>query len=126
MLLEALEVIRYSNPFPYTTGLTCDHVCEDRCTRMNYDETLQIREIKRFLAFQEEKVEQPKAKADRKEKIAIIGGGPSGLSCAYYMRLEGFQVEIFEAKDILDAHQNELRLLPIGAKNKYIYSCCND
>ncbi len=97
----ALEVIRYSNPFPYTTGLTCDHVCEDRCTRMNYDETLQIREIKRFLAFQEESVQRPVAKADRKEKIAIIGGGPSGLSCAYYMRMEGFQVEIFEAKDIL-------------------------
>lgn len=98
---KGLEVIRYSNPFPYTTGLTCDHVCEDRCTRMNYDQTLQIRDIKRFLAFQEEKTAKVTPKKDRKERVAIIGGGPGGLSCAYYLRLEGFQVEVFEAKDIV-------------------------
>ncbi len=99
---KALDVIRYSNPFPYTTGLACDHVCEDKCTRINYDESLKIRDIKRFLAFNGERKQAPQLPAkELSTRVAIIGGGPSGLSGAYYLRLAGIQVEIFEAKDIL-------------------------
>lgn len=94
---EALDVIYQSNPFPNTTGLACDHICEEKCTRMNYDEPLKIRDIKRFIAMKDKSslTFKPKRKLDI--KIAVIGGGPSGLSCAFFLALEGFKVEIFEA-----------------------------
>lgn len=98
---KALEVIRYTNPLPNTTGMACDHICEDKCTRMNYDDTLLIRDIKRFNALLEnEKVHlEPKRRLD--DKVAIIGGGPAGLSAAFYLAYEGAQVEIFEAHELL-------------------------
>lgn len=95
---EALDVIYQNNPFPNTTGLACDHICEEKCTRMNYDEPLKIRDIKRFVAMKDKSPLALKPKRKLAKKIAIIGGGPSGLSCAFFLALEGFKVEIFEAK----------------------------
>jgi putative selenate reductase len=92
---KAYKVILRTNPFPSMTGLVCDHLCQDKCTRVNYDDPLQIREVKRFIS------EQEGPKPDKTEKngirVAIIGAGPAGLSCAYYLSLAGFSTDIFEA-----------------------------
>lgn len=92
---KAYEVILKTNPFPSITGMVCDHLCQNKCTRVNYDNSLLIREVKRFISEQEE----VKLRASNKNniKVAIIGAGPSGLSCAYYLALAGFSVEVFEA-----------------------------
>lgn len=99
--LEALEVIRQTNPFPNSTGVACDHVCEDKCSRLNYDDTLKIRDIKRYAAMKEKKITALAPKRQLDKKVAIIGGGPSGLSAAFYLAFEGFKVEVFEAKNIV-------------------------
>jgi len=88
---EALEIIREDNPFPNSTGMACDHICEDKCTRLNYDDTLKIRDIKRFIASEETKVKVIKPKRALDKKIAIIGGGPSGLSAAFYLALDSLE-----------------------------------
>ncbi|MBF0361848.1 MAG: FAD-dependent oxidoreductase [Oligoflexia bacterium] len=101
---KALEVIRLSNPFANSTGMACDHTCETKCTRINYDSPLKIREIKRYLAMKEKTIElkiKPKKTKESDKSVAIIGGGPSGLSAAYYLRLAGLQVQIFEKKENL-------------------------
>jgi putative selenate reductase len=98
---KAATVIMQTNPFPQTTGMICDHLCQLKCTRINYEHPVLIREIKRFVA------EQTKV-ADSKQpdqgypkiakKVAVIGAGPSGLSCAAFLARAGFRVEIFEIK----------------------------
>ena len=93
---KAYEVILRTNPFPSITGMVCDHLCQNKCTRINYDNSLQIREVKRFISEQEEVKLKPAAKNGI--KVAIIGAGPSGLSSAYYLALAGFSVDVFEAK----------------------------
>jgi putative selenate reductase len=93
---KAYEVILRTNPFPSITGMVCDHLCQNKCTRINYDNSLQIREVKRFISEQDEVKLKPAAKNGI--KVAIIGAGPSGLSAAYYLALAGFFVDIFEAK----------------------------
>ncbi|MCK5882612.1 MAG: FAD-dependent oxidoreductase [Bacteriovoracaceae bacterium] len=98
---EALEVIRQTNPFPNSTGVACDHACEDKCSRLNYDDTVQIRDIKRYAAMKEQEVETILPKRSLEKKVAIIGGGPAGLSAAFYLAYEGFKVEVFEAKNLL-------------------------
>jgi putative selenate reductase len=97
---KALEVIRYSNPFPNSTGLACDHTCQERCTRLNYDEPLRIREIKRYLALKEKRLAKLSPANPLSKKVAIVGGGPSGLSAAFYLRQLGFSVEIFEEREM--------------------------
>lgn len=95
---KAFEVIMRNNPLPHVLGMVCDHQCQHKCTRSNYDSSLLIREVKRFIAAKNEnRPELTVAKANGK-KVAIIGAGPSGLSCAYFLALEGFAVEIFETK----------------------------
>jgi putative selenate reductase len=93
---KAYEVILRTNPFPSITGMVCDHLCQNKCTRINYDESLLIREVKRFISEQKEVKLTPQSKNG--VNVAIIGAGPSGLSCAYYLALAGFSVEVFESK----------------------------
>jgi putative selenate reductase len=95
---QAFRVIMQSNPFPNVQGMVCDHLCQEKCTRLNYDTPLLIREVKRFIA---QKFDRPfglKPAPDNDVKVAIIGAGPSGLACAHFLRLAGFDVEIYEEK----------------------------
>jgi putative selenate reductase len=97
---KALDVILETNPFPNMQGMVCDHLCQYKCTRMNYDSPLLIREIKRFVAQQQDWIPPRNPAAPNGLKVAIIGAGPSGLACAYFLALDGFAVDIYEAKDI--------------------------
>ena len=97
---KAFGVIMNKNPFPNTTGMICDHLCQTKCTRINYDKPVLIREIKRFIAEnhdKEEKISIPDI--DRKIRVSIVGAGPSGLSCAYFLRKAGIHLEIYETKE---------------------------
>ncbi len=101
---EALELIKEENPLPAICGRVCHHPCESRCMRGKFDEPVAIDSIKRFLADQDLKAETrfvPKIKEKRDGKIAIIGSGPAGLSCAYYLAIEGYQVTVFEKLPVL-------------------------
>lgn len=93
---SAYKTILETNPFPAITGMICDHLCQGKCTRVNYDSSLLIREVKRFVSEQDEVKRQMFGKSNG-IKVAVIGAGPSGLSCAYYLALAGFTVEVFEA-----------------------------
>jgi putative selenate reductase len=93
---RALEVILRTNPFPSVTGMICDHLCQGKCTRLNYDDPLQIREVKRFISCQPDISLNPAA--DNGLRTAVVGAGPAGLSCAFYLRMAGFAVDVFEAK----------------------------
>ena len=99
MFKEALAVILETNPFPNVQGMVCDHPCTQKCTRINYDAPLQIREIKRFIAQNSPGIPEAKPLENNHLKVAVIGGGPSGFSAAYFLKMNGFNVDIFEAKD---------------------------
>ncbi|MGM0498435.1 MAG: FAD-dependent oxidoreductase, partial [Bacteroidota bacterium] len=96
---KAFEVIMHDNPFPSVSGMICDHECQTRCTRVLYDDPLLIREIKRFIAENTDPAETVRTSDGSQGKVSIIGAGPSGLSCAYYLALAGFDVEVFESKE---------------------------
>jgi putative selenate reductase len=96
---KAFDVIMAKNPFPNVLGVACDHLCQTKCTRINYEQALKIKEVKRFVA-EKGFVADISLAASNGRKVAIIGAGPSGLSCAYFMRMGGFGVEIFETKAI--------------------------
>ena len=97
---KAFGVIMKTNPFPNTTGMICDHLCQTKCTRINYDSPVLIREIKRFVAEEAVKnhYEISKNIAGKGKRVAIVGAGPSGLSCAYFLTLAGIDVNIYEAR----------------------------
>ncbi len=95
---KALKTILETNPFPISTGMICDHSCQDTCTRINYDSALRIRDIKRFIAENSGQLKILHTGNDNDKKISIIGAGPSGLSCAYYLQLAGCHVDIYESK----------------------------
>jgi putative selenate reductase len=97
---EAFETIFKTNPFPNTTGMICDHLCQTKCSRINYDDPLLIREIKRTIAENFNKNFLPFKQINKGHKVAVIGAGPSGLSCAFYLNLAGFQVDVFESKSV--------------------------
>jgi putative selenate reductase len=97
---KAYKVIVETNPFANATGMICDHTCQTKCTRINYDNSLLIRDIKRFNAERQRSVtdkpvSNPLANG---KKVSIIGAGPAGLSCAYFLRKAGFEVDLYETK----------------------------
>lgn len=96
---EALELIKKENPFPAVCGRICPHGCESACTRGDIDEPIAIDEIKKFIADQDlnEKTRyMPKKRNNYGKPIAVIGSGPAGLSCAYYLAIDGYKVTVFE------------------------------
>ena len=104
--LEALELIKHENPFPAVCGRICNRRCEDACTRGSVDDPIAIDDIKKFIADKELEADARFIPAmlnqtgkPYPEKIAIIGGGPSGLSCAYYLAIKGYPVTVFEKND---------------------------
>jgi homotetrameric NADPH-dependent glutamate synthase len=100
---EALQLIREKNPLPSICGRVCTHPCESECSRGEVDEPIAIKAIKRFLADYELKdggIEVEPAPRTREEKVAIIGSGPAGLTCAYDLVKLGYEVAIFESLPI--------------------------
>ena len=134
--LEAWEKIAQENPLPRVCGRVCFHPCEGGCNRKEFDEATSINALERFVgdhAFQSGKRFAP-AKEKKKEKIAIIGSGPAGLSCAYHLASLGYGVTLFEAqpklggvlrygipayrlpKDVLDQEINNILALGVEAR----------
>lgn len=100
---DAYRLIKQRNPFPSICGRICTHPCQSACNRNALDEAVGIRDIKRFVADKAFENGLPKVEKKLKnngKKIAIIGAGPSGLTCAYYMQLSGYNVEVFEAESV--------------------------
>lgn len=101
---EALELIKYENPFPAVCGRICPRNCETACTRGDIDDPVAIDDIKKFIAEQDLNLENryiPKIKHNYGKQIAIVGAGPSGLSCAYYLAVDGYKVTVFEKQEVL-------------------------
>ena len=102
---EALELIKLENPFPAVCGHVCPRYCEQGCSRLGLDEAVAVDDIKKFIAEQDLNSEcryVPKKKRDyHDKKIAIIGGGPAGLSCAYYLAIDNYDVTVFEKEKSL-------------------------
>jgi NADPH-dependent glutamate synthase beta subunit-like oxidoreductase/NAD-dependent dihydropyrimidine dehydrogenase PreA subunit len=101
---EALELIKKENPFPAVCGRICPRACESACTRGSIDSPIAIDEIKKFIADKELNAQTrfvPKKAHDYGKSIAVIGGGPAGLSCAYYLAIDGYKVTVFEKQEKL-------------------------
>ena len=104
---EALALIKKNNPLPLVCGHICNRRCEDACTRGTIDKPLAIDEVKKFIAYQDLNPETryipkkviPKSQGEFDEKVAIIGAGPAGLSCAYYLAEKGYHPTIFEKNE---------------------------
>jgi formate dehydrogenase beta subunit len=97
---EAWHVLTRTNPLPATCGRVCPHPCEGGCNRRDFDHPLAINSAERAVGDYglEKHLEHKKLIPKRKEKVAVIGSGPAGLSCAFHLAKRGFQVKIFEAK----------------------------
>ena len=93
---DAIRLIRKDNPFPVTCGYICEHPCEARCRRNMIDDAINIRGLKRVAADYAGKVAPPKCAPSTGKRVAIVGGGPGGLSAAYYLQLMGHQTTVFE------------------------------
>ena len=103
---DALKLIKKDNPFPAVCGSICRKYCEDACTRGTVDQALSIDEIKKFIAEQDMKAEHryipPMNSCTRDkfdQKVAIIGAGPAGMSCAYFLAIEGYSPVVFDKED---------------------------
>lgn len=97
---EAHAVLLSRNPFPGVTGRVCPHPCEERCNRRGYDEGVAIRSLERFAA------DAPTSSRmaplpDRGKKVAVVGAGPAGMTCAFFLRLMGYGVDVFDASAVL-------------------------
>jgi len=141
--LDALKLIKQDNPLPAVCGAICNRRCEDACTRGTIDQPIAIDEIKKFIAAQELNAENrfiPVCENDEGKqwdgcKMAVIGAGPAGLSCAYYLRTRGYPVTVFEKeeklggmltngipnfrleKSVIDAEIDVLRQMGVEFKN---------
>lgn len=107
--LDALKLIKQDNPFPAVCGSICNRRCEDACTRGTVDAPIAIDEIKKFIAEQELHADKRYVPArrtrkadttDYAEKIAVIGAGPAGMSCAYFLSNMGYPVTVFEKNEV--------------------------
>jgi NADPH-dependent glutamate synthase beta subunit-like oxidoreductase/Fe-S-cluster-containing hydrogenase component 2 len=104
---EALALIKRENPLPAVCGRICNRRCEDACTRGRVDEAIAIDEVKKFIAQKDMDAEtryippqvRPKVRGDFEEKVAIIGAGPAGLSCAFYLAEKGYKPVVFEKNE---------------------------
>lgn len=104
---DALALIKKENPFPAVCGRICNRRCEDACTRGTVDQAVAIDAVKKFVAQQDlnathryvPPVVQPSLQGPWPQKIAIIGGGPAGLSCAYFLALQGYRPTVFEKNE---------------------------
>ena len=104
---DALALIKKENPFPAVCGRVCNRRCEDACTRGTVDQAVAIDEVKKFIAQKDLDAEtryippvvQPSLRGPWPQKIAIIGGGPAGLSCAYYLAEKGYHPTVFEKNE---------------------------
>ncbi len=97
--LDAWRLIKETSPLPGVCGRVCPHPCEQECNRGKYDEAMSIHALERLVAdyaFEEKISEEPGA-SPGKERVAIVGSGPAGLSCAYFLAKDGYQVTVFES-----------------------------
>lgn len=97
---ESIDTIRERNPFPAICGRICHHPCEMRCRRGELDDPVDIRSLKRFVAdwYFENVTEPPEPFAQTQhQKVAVVGAGPTGLSCAYFLAKAGYPATVFEA-----------------------------
>ena len=134
---EAYALIKQRNPLPAICGRVCHHPCESKCNRQQVDESIAIRDLKRFAAdyaFNNKTKIKQKVKAKKAEKVAIVGAGPAGLAAAWDLAMDGYPVTIFEAlpvaggmlavaipeyrlpKDILQKEINEIKELGVEIK----------
>lgn len=134
---EAVKIVLKENPLPSICGRVCDTPCERKCVAGEWDDPIAIRALKRFLADYEmkHKVEpDQRPKAEKEERIAVVGSGPGGLTCSHYLALEGYKVTIFESlpvaggmlaigipefrlpKDILDYEISRIKKLGVEIK----------
>ena len=101
---QALELFKQDHPFPGVCGRVCTHPCESACTRHEVDQPLGIMNLHRFLADTDRDSGNPYVpvkKAQREERVAIVGAGPAGLTCAYFLAIEGYRVTVFEKLPVL-------------------------
>ncbi len=100
---EAIGLIRHENPFPTACAFICEHPCEEKCRRDLIDSPVNIRGLKKFAVDQAaaDEVAVPKGNVATGKRVAIVGGGPSGLTAAYFLSLMGHQVVVFEAREEL-------------------------
>ena len=98
---DAVRLIRKDNPFPTACAYICEHPCEARCRRNMVDDAINVRGLKRYAVDHAGVVPQPECAPATGKKVAIIGGGPSGLSCAYYLALMGHGVTVYEEREQL-------------------------
>ena len=94
---EAIKIIKKDNPLPRSIGRVCPHPCEDACRRNHLEGAVSICSLKRF-AGDEYSDYIPECAEKNGTKVAVVGGGPAGLSCAYFLLLKGYSVDVFEAE----------------------------
>jgi NADH-quinone oxidoreductase subunit F len=129
---QAVEIIRERNPFPAVCGRICIHPCEFKCRRGELDEPVAIRSIKRFASdwyFDHIGPSREPFPVNREQQVAVVGAGPAGLTCAYFLRKMGYRVTVFEAQPLaggmLGIAVPEFRLprKVIEDEIKYIENC---
>ena len=95
---DAIRLIRKDNPFPVACAYICEHPCESHCRRTMVDDAVNIRALKRYAVSQAGEVPQPSCAPSTGKKVAVIGGGPGGLTAAYFLTLMGHKVTVFEKR----------------------------